>query len=249
MIKFLSVLRSLGIGGSFLCLLLTFSILAPSTRATELTDLGEGLSYLRVHAIDESAKGLTSSIREREFLVLDLRHANTTTASAALLRTALEGRTSKQPVFILIGPATPSSIGEILASATGKCVTLGVKEAMPMPHVIIEQPADADRLAYEALESGQTIDSLISGKIGKDRFDEAALMKEFNGGNIAAAPPAPRDPTAKPAAPEKTAAPVKPALPAANGTQPDKTEPITDRVLQRAVHLHRALLAIKPRSG
>ena len=182
MTKSFPVLRSLCIGGSFLCFLLAlvFSTLAISARATELTDLGEGLSYLRVHVIDESTKGLTASLREREFFVLDLRHANTTTESAALLHTALDGRATKQPVFILVGPATPTAIGKILVAATGKCVTLGVKEAMPMPQVIVDQSADTDRLAYEALESGQPIASLISGKIGKDRFDEAELMKEFN---------------------------------------------------------------------
>ena len=249
MIKSLPLLRSLGVGGSFLCLLLALvlSTLAPSVRATELTDLGEGLSYLRVHAIDESAKGLTASLHEREFLVLDLRHANTSTESADFLRTALGARSTKQPVFILVGPATPTAIGKILAAATGKCITLGVKETMPMPQVIVDQPADTDRLAYEALESGQPIAALISGKIGKDRFDEAELMKEFNSGNTNAAPPPPPDPTAKPVVPAKSPAAAKPPASANTGTEPTKVEPLTDRILQRAVHIHRALAAIKQR--
>ena len=245
---------------SYFVLLLVLTGLVSLARATELTDLGEGLSYWRIPAIDESAKGLTAAIRERKFLVLDLRHANTTADSAELLRTALNARTVKPPVFILVGPATPTAIGETLMSAAGKCLTFGIKESAPMPQVIIDQPAATDRLAYEALDSGQPLASLISGKIGKDRFDEAALMKEFNSGNINAVPPAAPDPTAKPldVKPTVPAGPVvpeplsRPAVSLSNPSkgshvEPSKVEPLTDRVLQRAVHLHRALAAIKPR--
>jgi len=223
-------------------LLLVLSVSAISARATELTDLGEGLSYLRVQSFGDSAKGLDAAVRERDFLVVDLRHAATTAESAGLLRAALAARTSKQPAFILVGPATPAAIGEVLNSATDHCLTLGVKESAPAPQVIIDQPAATDRLAYEALDSGQPLASLISGKITKERYDETALMKEFNGGNTNPSPPAGPDPTAKPN-PEKspTTEPVAPGV--------SKVEPLIDRVLQRAVHLHRAMLAIKAQSS
>lgn len=232
---------------SFSYLLLVLSALVSLARATELTDLGSGLSYLRVHALADSAKGLTAAVRERDFIILDLRHATTTAETTELLRTAFATRAAKQPVLILVGPATPPAIAESLALFAGKCVILGVKDSIPTPQVIIEQSADADLRAYEAIESGQTLASLISGKIGKDRFDEAALMKEFNNGNTNATPPAPSDPTTKP-----TVAAQHPAPPtkAEAATAPAKTvEPLTDRVLQRAVHLHRALLALKTRSS
>ena len=213
------------------------SALSHSCFATELTDLGGGLSYLRVHALDDSAKGLTSTIREHEFLVLDLRNATVTAESGDLIRIALNARESKQPVFILVSPATPKALAESLMEIANKCLTLGVKDSIPTPQVIIDQPAATDRLAYEALESGQKLDSLISGKIVKERFDESALMKEFASGNTNAAPPLSPDPTAKPASAEKK--------PAATAKPPEQ---LTDRVLQRAIHLHRALLAIKRNS-
>ena len=261
MIKSFPVLRSLGVGGSYLVLLLVLSILAIPARATELTDLGEGLSYLRVHALDDSAKGLTAAIHERNFLIVDVRHATGTAASADVLRTALNARELKTPVFILVGPATPIALAESLMAIANKCLTIGVKDSIPTPQVIIDQPAATDRLAYEAVDSGQLLASLISGKISKDRFDEVALMKEFANGNINAAPPPPPNPTAKPASTDKAQATEKSSEPpvASKAEQPavshveplvvSKVEPLTDRVLQRAIHLHRALLALKNKSS
>lgn len=226
-----------------LALISQLSALNFSCRAAELTDLGQGLSYLRVHAFEETAKGMTAAIRERDFLVLDLRHATPTADSAEQLRTALAAREAKTPVFILVGPATPTALVESLTASAGKCVTLGVKESFPSPRVIVDQPADTDRLAYEALDSGEPLAKLISGKITKERYDESALMKEFAGGNLNASPPT---------APDSTDAPDGNKAPAVT-TKPGETpaakppEPLIDRVLQRAVHLHRAMIAIKQR--
>jgi len=255
-----------------LLLVLSLSVSAIPISATELTDLGAGLSYLRVHALADSAKGLTATLHERDFLVLDLRHATTDAEMAELLRTALIAREGKPPAFILVSPATPPAIAESLTLVANKCITLGIKNSIPTPQVIIEQSADADLHAYEALDSGQQLASLISGKIGKDRFDEAELMKEFNNGNTNAAPPLQPNPTARPGVTSKAPATPKPAAPTASDAEPSKAEPsvpsktlslsdgnhaeppgvshvepLTDRVLQRAVHLHRALAAIKQR--
>ncbi len=231
---------------SFVLFLVLFLSVSPApTFATELTDLGQGLSYLRVHALADSAKGVTAAVRERDFLILDLRHATASAETAELLRTALLAREGKPPAFVLVSPATPPAIAESLTLVANKCITIGIKDSIPTPQVIIVQSADADLRAYEALDSGQPLATLISGKIGKDRFDEAALVKEFNNGNTNATPPAPPDPTTKSAVPLQHPAPPAKAdeAPAATKT----VEPLTDRVLQRAVHLHRALLAIKQR--
>ena len=76
--------------------------------------------------------------------------------------------------------------------------------------------------------AGTPVETLISGKIEKDRYDEATLVQEFKNGNPEAAPPQPPDPTAAKA----TDAPAKPPV-------------LVDRVLQRAVHLHAARLALR----
>jgi hypothetical protein len=72
---------------------------------------------------------------------------------------------------------------------------------------------------YEALEHGTPIESLVVEKVAKVRDDEAALERE-------------RDADA----PEGAPAAAKP--------QPARPPPLIDPVLQRAVQLHRSLLAL-----
>ena len=85
-------------------------------------------------------------------------------------------------------------------------------------------------LFRSALGQGTLPAILVTGKIEKERFDEATLVQEFNNGNPDAEPPPLPDPT-RPKLNE--AAPVK--------------APLIDRVLQRAIQLHRALLALENR--
>ena len=201
----------------FLALFLALSalLLAPHSNATELTDLGQGLGYLRVHALDEAINPLAGS----NDLVLDLRHTNATPDAAAQFSTVLSVRPAGSRLFVLVGPDTPAGLATGLK---GNWVTLGIKDTHPEPQVMVDQSAVADRAAYDALESGATIARLISGRIEKERFDEASLVQEFKNGNHDAHPPE--------TGPAKSI---------------DSPPVLTDRVLQRAVHLHRALLALK----
>ena len=236
-----------------LFLLLVLSIAATPLRAMELTDLGEGLSYLRVHSLEESAKGLTAAIHERDFLVIDLRYASVSAESVSVFQAALVGRkVPSAPLFVLVSPSTPANLVDSLTAAGSKLITLGVKESAPYPQVVIDQPAETDRRAYEALDSGQPLAGLISGKISKERYDEVALMKEFTAGNTnAAQSPAP-DPATKPAGADKTQPTAakpgdKPVASPQDKPAASPADHLIDRVLQRAVHLHRALAAIKQR--
>ncbi|HKB56286.1 MAG TPA: hypothetical protein VKC51_01740, partial [Lacunisphaera sp.] len=121
---------------------------------------------------------------------------------------------------------TPAAI--IATVAQSSALTLGASGSLPAPKVIVQADAATDRRAYDALETGTPLATLISGKIEKERFDEATLVKEFKNGNPDAEPPPLPDPAA-------------PKLATALG----KTVPLIDGVLQRAVHLHRALLALR----
>lgn len=116
----------------------------------------------------------------------------------------------------------------VTAIAQTSALTLGAPGSAPAPNVVVQTAAAADRRAYDALETGTPLATLISGKVEKDRFDEATLVKEFKNGNPDASPPPLPDPTAL-----KSAA------------APEKLVPLTDRVLQRAVHLHRAGLVLR----
>ena len=209
-------------------IILLFSLFCLLCSGAELTDLGQGLSYLRIHSVADSATTLRQVVPNAGALVLDLRYATANDESAAALKSALADRAANAPLFILVGPATPAALGPVISASPA--LTLGAPGSHPAPKVTVQTDAATDRRAYDALEAGTALDKLITGKIEKERFDEATLVQEFKNGNPEPEPPPTPDPTVAPTA----------------GT-PEKPAPLTDRVLQRAVHLHRALLALKSR--
>lgn len=215
-------------------LLLILGILAPLLAAAPV-DLGQGLGYLRVHSLNADAKAVAEALGSGHALVLDLRGAIADKLDAKSLRDALALRSGKEPLFVLVGPLTPPDLGDALAATPDQLVTLGVREAVPAPQIVVRQTAATDSRAYEALESGLPLADLISGRIEKERYDEASLMHDFRNGNTEAQPPLPPDPTAAAPAPK-------------DEKKAEKAPVLIDRVLQRAVHLHRALLALRPRS-
>ena len=93
----------------FLALCSLLLALCPTT-ATELTDLGQGLSYLRVHSPADSFKAAASS----GALVLDLRYTTADESSAAELKSALAARPANAPLFILLSPSTPPVLAPIV---------------------------------------------------------------------------------------------------------------------------------------
>ena len=253
-------------------LLATF-LLFVAASATELTDLGSGLAYLRVHSLAESEAALRKVLPGSGALVLDLRYATASDESTPGLKSALASHPADTPLLILVSPATPAGIVAVLGSTSA--LTLGAPGSVPTPKVVVQTDAATDRRAYDALESGTPVAVLISGKIEKERFDEAALVHEFKNGNPDAAPLPGDRPGQTPAGQSldklRTLSPSngqpgtvltdptapKPALPgnpAERGVSGTNTGPaaagngaLIDRVLQRAVHLHRALLALKAR--
>ena len=215
---------------SFALALLVAGLLIARVHAGEPTDLGYNLSYVRVHSLADSAPALQSALSVKHACVLDVRYATATDESISALRTALAGHPAETPLFILISPATPVSVLEAVNPPTPVTyVTLGVAGSKPSPKITIKTGAEIDREAYDAFEHGTPITELISGKIDKDRFDEASLVQEFKNGNPD---------------PESAAPTGHPDSKLANGN-PEKTAALTDHVLQRALHLHRALLALR----
>jgi len=212
-------------------LALSSLLLAPrSLPAAEVTDLGQGLSYLRVHALADAGRGLRSTLASPTAVVIDLRRATADEASLAALRDGLAVRNpAAARMFILVGPDTPAGVADIVGHSPA--LTLGIAGSQPAPKVTVQVDAATDRRAYDALETGTPVAALISGKIEKERYDEATLVQDFKSGNVDASPPPAPDPTA-----------AKPADAKAAATPP---APLVDRVLQRAVHLHRALLALR----
>lgn len=212
---------------------LLFSTLCLPSPGTEVTDLGQGLGYLRVHSLATDDALLRKSMAAPAALVLDLRYVTADVSSTDALKTIFASRPPGAQLFVLVSPATPPAVAPALA--VFPALVLGAPGSVPAPKmVVVQTDAAADRRAFDALESGTELSKLIAGRIEKERFDEATLVQEFKNGNHDAEPPAPSDPTAAKPDAKAVAKETPPAVP-------------TDRVLQRAVHLHRALLALKVR--
>ncbi len=210
----------------FLHIVFVFLAVAGLCSAQEPVDLGRGLTYLRVGNFSADGATLAAQVSTNRPLVIDFRGATAAAEEAAEFSAALTRRAGSLPLMILVGPDTPATLASVLAKLPAGALTLGIRSAQPSPNLVIEQTEEADRRAYAAWQNGTTMEALIDGKLEKSRFDEAALVKEFQSGHGAVTPPPAPDPTAKPEV----------ALPA-----------LADRVLQRAVHLHRALIALRPR--
>jgi len=207
-----------------LILLLASALAIASGRAAPIErDLGQGLVYFRVHTLpgDLPAAVLVGG----HPCVLDVRYVPGGDVEA----TALLGWLKRQagihnPVFLL---ANNETSGVLLAPLNSPDAVIGlviVGASAPnfSPDVaLIVAPGD-ERRAYDALEKGATIDSLISDRVIKSRNDEAALARARLSDNGA------DEPEAAPAA--------------ASAAQPPS---VIDPVLQRAVQLHRSLLALK----
>jgi hypothetical protein len=194
--------------------------LLSSAPAAELPELTPGLRYLRIHSLAQSAHELSDALLKPGALVLDLRYVADEPAADALR--VLNSEPAKPALYVLVSPATPAAVAGIITATPTPLVTLGIKDSRPAPKVIVAQSVNDDRRAYAALDQGTTLEALVSGKMEKEHFDEAELVKEFKSGNHDAHP-AEGDPDSATPAPAH----------------------LTDRVLQRTLQLYRAQQALK----
>lgn len=182
--------------------------------------LADDLSYLRISGSAASDGDLAQALATAGALVVDLRQVPADRGTQ-LLKTLVEVGPRKSATLVLIGPATPPELADGLTRLALHPLTLGIAGTKPTPDVSVAQSAEAEAAALAELAQGTAVADLISGRIEKERYDEAALVKDFANGSREQRPPS-AGPTAETAA--------KPPRP-------------VDRVLQRAVQLHDALKA------
>ena len=132
--------------------------------------------------------------------------------------------------MILANAATGAALLAPLAGPHPGASIVVIGQAAPgfTPDLVLKIPAEAERAAYDALEHGATVESLLAEITDKPRNDEARLARDRQADFSAA------DETLE-------------SLPAAgHGTTKPKTAvtPI-DAALQRAVQLHRTMVALK----
>jgi hypothetical protein len=202
----------------FIALLLIVATTAWAEAAEH--DLGSGLIYARVRELpaDLPAKPAGRS----SACVVDLRYVAADTDAAEGFAVWLKSRaTSRSPVFVLANADTSSALLKALGrhERSAGVVVVGIESSGFSPDVAVKSSAADERRAYDALEQGAAIASLLKDNPNKARNDEASLSKD----RVA----------------EASADAAGDAL---TGKRP---APPVDLTLQRAVHLHRALLALK----
>ena len=202
---------------------------AVSLRAAPIErELGENLRYVRVHTVPDE---LPAEQSKKSAVILDLRYAVGTSQSGAALDTWIKTRAGTHtPVFVLLNPETAPTLSELFFAhrkQTG-VITLGRAVAKLTPDIVIAEKDEDERRAFDALEHDTPIETLITENADKPRVDEAAIMRARS---------------------EQDGLPPDSALADNIGPSGKKAEspppPVIDRTLQRAVQMHRALLALK----
>jgi hypothetical protein len=212
------------------------SCLAAPT-ATPL-DLGRGLTYVRLQQLPDDG-AMLATVWKAPALIIDLRHP--IGATGQTIPADLSSRPRTAPLFILVGPDTPAALLAALRDHAPALITIGLAAPGLTPDITLALSPEADRRAYDALTAGAAAESLISENLAKRRFDEAALARDRDNGVAEDEEPGPNG------ADPNTALPAAEPPPAPAGVHPTTTapeRPLKDIVLQRAVQLHRALLAL-----
>ncbi|HMD62100.1 MAG TPA: hypothetical protein VKG78_11740 [Opitutaceae bacterium] len=194
------------------------ALLRPGAEAAPARDLGLGLSYYRVHQLPSDLP--VSTTGRPGPCILDLRFAKCGAADAAALRAWVRTSASARcPVLVLENAATsPALLAALPGNGPAGLIVLAPAADGLSPDIPVRVAADVDRRAYDALEKGAPVETLLSDNPEKPRVDEAYLEKEHLSDSEA---------------------------PDAAARKPSPAAPLVDSMLQRAVQIHRGLLALK----
>ena len=199
--------------------LMALAVLGVVGQAAPLErDLGEGLGYVRLQELP--ADLIQSDASHVIPSVVDVRYLLADTASASAFANWLDIRArSRAPVFVLANEATSPEVLQLLSRrpAGSGVVVVGTQAQQFEPDFMVLTTRENERRAYEALAEGASLVSLLTDNPGKVRHDEASLSRDR---------------------PEEAS-----AEPVVNATAAQR--PPLDVTLQRAVHLHRALMALR----
>lgn len=200
-------------------LVAAFFLSALGAGAAPLTcDLGQGLPYYRASEVPADLPPAAAAMKKG--CVLDLRFAHGDTAAGTALTDWLKRHASpKTPVIVLANVATSPELRAALTPHDPSAGVMVIGGAAPgfEPDLGVKIGVADERRAYDALAEGVSLTILLTDNPDKVRNDEASLSRD----RLAEA-------SADAVADAKRSAP-----------------PPVDAVLQRAVHVHRALVALK----
>ena len=223
---------------TFLFIVFFLATITGSQAALE-KELGQALAYVRVTDASADTALAVDTIERRPALVLDLRSLPADEKFAVAIRAALAKPPAPHAVrFVLINSTTAPALLAALNDDTSKFViTLGPRSPAIAPDIAVSISDDEDRRAYAALATGTPLEKLITDSHEKPRYDEARLVQDHTNGVTPPDSLLPADAdddsvTTEPDTEKKPAAAPKPVAP-------------VDLVLERAVQIHRSLLALK----
>lgn len=179
-------------------------------------DLGRSLMYYRLVDLPRDLPPADSP--RQQPCVLDVRYAaGDAAAAASLLAWLRQNATARTPVFVLANGETSAPLIAMLGSRRDVSHVIVLGRAAPgfAPDLPLESTAEEERRAYDALAGLADVTALITTNPGKPRNDEASLSRDSS------------------------------TEPRAGGRPPPAANGPIDAALQRAVHLHRALLALR----
>jgi len=194
-------------------------------------DLGEGLVYYRVRVLPADLPDTQGA--KKQPTVLDLRYVEGGPAEALALQAWLKFHASKRtPVIVLTNPQTAHGLVRPIVPPEPRqgIIVIGSGEGAAKADLVVSISAPDERRAYDALQNDVALTVLLTDNPNKPRNDEARLARDYAldqppGGEAVRPTPPTND--------EEKTAQAKASLP-----------PI-DRALQRAVHVHRGLLALR----
>ena len=191
--------------------------------AAGLPELGEGLAYLCPADPVADLRLFAGRIPVGP-LVLDLRRVTFTAEDSRAWLAALPGLPAGKTIcIVLISPTTPPDLLARFAAGLPGCLTIGRVANGCHPDVAVATTADAEQRAIAAYAAGTPLATLIAAASDKPRHDEAELAKDHAAGKTPAG---------------------EADSPAAVALKPPQAGPAFDAVLQRAVQVHRGLLAL-----
>ena len=197
-------------------------LLAAGAGAAPLEkDLGQGLRYFRVATLPADLPPVPVAGGRATAGVVDLRFAEADEAAAKAFAAWARFRSGpKVPTIVLVNAATAPALRRVLAARErgGGLIVIASGGPAADADQTVKIAADDERRAFAALAEGATVEALITDNPHKVRNDEASYGRE------------------------RTAEAVPEEAGESDGKQP---RPPVDAALQRAVHLHRAMVALR----
>ena len=213
---------------------LVASLYAATTPADRTHDLGQGLAYLRPATTEKSDTLSLLKTPATGSVVLDLRYFSSGENADAWLAAIKAFAAPKRICIVLVSPETSPALLSGLVGGLPGCITVGRNSPALGVNISVDTTAETDHQAWESIGQGKELAKLLTENADKPRYDEAVLAKEYADEVNGNAPPSADGADAS--SPAVKTKPTKGLIPPA---------PLIDAVLQRAVHIHRGLLALR----